>query len=302
MVPKSEFDAAAPPAQGEAVQVRLLSINVGTRRITASMRDGSESDHADVQEYLDGQEAPAGATVGEAAAHPPEPNRVRRKLLRWKSPRPPNSGWSSASPAASAQEKAPLPIFFRAAARRSSTPMSSPAKSSSRRARCSTRSSLQFGPEIIRADGTLDRPALAAVVFGHRDRELKLNLITHPSIRERTLALIKAQPASANVVVVVPLLFRSGFETHCDKVVSVVAPHALRVERVIRRDHISKAQVEDRMAAQLDYEAYELRADVVIRNDGDLAALERASNDAWTELTKAGQERKWFPTRAVDRP
>jgi small subunit ribosomal protein S1 len=68
MVPKSEFDAAAPPAQGEAVQVRLLSINVGTRRITASMRDGSETEHADVQEYLDGQEAPAGATNGEAAA------------------------------------------------------------------------------------------------------------------------------------------------------------------------------------------------------------------------------------------
>lgn len=144
-----------------------------------------------------------------------------------------------------------------------------------------------FGREILRADGTLDRPALAALVFGHRGREYKLNVITHPSIRERTLALIKAQPASANVVVVVPLLFRSGFETHCDKVVSVVAPHAMRVERIIRRDHISKAQVEDRMAAQVEYEAYELRADVVIRNDGDLTALERASDDAWMELTKS---------------
>src|SRR5450755_607518 len=68
MVPKSEFDAAAPPAQGEAVQVRLLSINTGTRRITASMRDGTETDNADVQEYLDGQEAPAAATIGDATA------------------------------------------------------------------------------------------------------------------------------------------------------------------------------------------------------------------------------------------
>ena len=147
----------------------------------------------------------------------------------------------------------------------------------------------EFGPAILRADGTLDRPALAAAVFGKRDREARLNQITHPAIRARTLALIKAQPATADVVVVVPLLFQSGFETHCDKVVSVIAPRAQRVERVMRRDNVSAGQVEERMGAQLDDEAYERRADVVIRNDGDLAALERASNDAWTELTKTGK-------------
>jgi dephospho-CoA kinase len=144
-----------------------------------------------------------------------------------------------------------------------------------------------FGREIIRADGTLDRPVLAAAVFGDRDREARLNAITHPAIRERTLALIKAQPASANVVVVVPLLFQTGFEAHCDKVVSVIAPRAQRVERVMRRDNVSSAQVDERMAAQLDDEEYEKRADVVIRNDGDLTALERASDDAWTELLKS---------------
>jgi len=150
-----------------------------------------------------------------------------------------------------------------------------------------------FGREIIHADGTLDRPALAAAVFGHRDREAQLNRITHPAIRERTLAIIKAQPASANVVVVVPLLFQSGFEAHCDTVVSVIAPRAQRVERVMRRDNVSSAQVDERMAAQLDDEEYERRADVVIRNDGDLAALERASSEAWTELTEsAGMDQR----------
>jgi dephospho-CoA kinase len=143
----------------------------------------------------------------------------------------------------------------------------------------------EFGPAILRADGTLDRPALAAAVFGNRDREARLNQITHPAIRERTLSQINALPASANVVVVVPLLFQSGFETHCDTVVSVVAPRAQRVERVMRRDKVTAAQVEERMAAQLDDEAYERRADVVIRNQGDLTALERAANGAWAELT-----------------
>jgi small subunit ribosomal protein S1 len=70
MVPKSEFDAAAPPAQGEQVQVRLLSINTGTRRITASMNkvSGTSSESGEVQEYLEGQEEPAGNSIGEVVA------------------------------------------------------------------------------------------------------------------------------------------------------------------------------------------------------------------------------------------
>jgi dephospho-CoA kinase len=144
----------------------------------------------------------------------------------------------------------------------------------------------EFGPGIVRADGTLDRTALAGAVFGDRDREARLNQITHPAIRERTLAAMRALPASAMVVVVVPLLFQSGFDSYCDQVVSVIAPRAQRVERAMRRDGISAALVEKRMAAQLSDAEYENRADIVIRNDGDLAALERAVSDTWSELNR----------------
>jgi small subunit ribosomal protein S1 len=70
MVPKSEFDAAAPPAQCEQVQVRLLSINIGTRRITASMSkvSGTSSEGSEVQEYIEGQEEPTGNSIGEVVA------------------------------------------------------------------------------------------------------------------------------------------------------------------------------------------------------------------------------------------
>jgi ribosomal protein S1 len=70
MVPKSEFDAAAPPAQGEQVQVRLLSINTGTRRITASMNkvSGTSSETGEVQEYIEGQEEPTGTSIGDVVA------------------------------------------------------------------------------------------------------------------------------------------------------------------------------------------------------------------------------------------
>ena len=95
---------------------------------------------------------------------------------------------------------------------------------------------------------------------------------------------MKAQPASALVVVVVPLLFQTGFEAYCDRVVSVVAPRTQRIERVMRRDGVSGAQVEERMSAQLSDEEYEKRADLVIHNDGDIAELERASDKVWADL------------------
>jgi dephospho-CoA kinase len=148
----------------------------------------------------------------------------------------------------------------------------------------------EFGPGILRADGTLDRAALAGAAFGDRKREARLNEITHPAIRERTLAAMREQPASAMVVVVVPLLLQSGFDSYCDQVVSVVAPRAQRVERAMRRDGISAEQVEKRMAAQLTDDEYEKRADLVIRNDGDMDALERAVGEAWSELEQRNRE------------
>jgi dephospho-CoA kinase len=148
----------------------------------------------------------------------------------------------------------------------------------------------EFGSGILRADGTLDRTALAAAVFGDRDREARLNQITHPAIRERTLAAMRALPASEMVVVVVPLLLQSGFDSYCDQVVSVVASRAQRVERAMRRDGMSSEQVEKRMAAQLTDEEYEKRADIVVRNDGDMDALERAVDEAWSELERLNRE------------
>ncbi|HEY5093546.1 MAG TPA: dephospho-CoA kinase [Candidatus Eremiobacteraceae bacterium] len=144
----------------------------------------------------------------------------------------------------------------------------------------------EFGGAILKSDGTLDRAALAAAAFGDRLREARLNQLTHPAIRERTIAAMKAQPASAMVVLVVPLLLQTGFDAYCDRVVCVIAKRALRVERVVLRDGVLAAQVEARMAAQLSDEEYEIRADIVIRNDGDLAALQHEAKEAWAKLVR----------------
>jgi len=153
----------------------------------------------------------------------------------------------------------------------------------------------EFGGAIRNPDGSLDRTALAAAVFGDRDRETRLNALTHPAIRERTIAAMRAYPASAMVVVIVPLLLQTGFDELCDCIVSVVAPRELRVKRVMRRDSMRAVGVEQRMAAQLSDEEYEKRADIVIKNDGDLAALERASARAWAKLVRLRDARQRLP-------
>jgi dephospho-CoA kinase len=142
----------------------------------------------------------------------------------------------------------------------------------------------EFGGGVITPDGKLDREALARIVFADpRQREL-LNRLTHPAIRERTQQLIAAQPPDATVVVVVPLLFEAEFDKLCDSVVAVVADPDLRRSRVAERDRVKEESVAARMKAQLADEEYARRAKHVIRNDGDLAHLERQVAVVWDSI------------------
>jgi len=142
----------------------------------------------------------------------------------------------------------------------------------------------EFGPGVLSPDGRLDREALAKIVFADEAKRKRLNQLTHPEILKRVLAAIGRQPPSAIVIVVVPLLFESGFERNCDKVVSVVAPESVRVRRVMDRDGSAEADVRARIETQLADGEYERRAHVVVRNDGDREALEREADRAWAEI------------------
>ena len=145
----------------------------------------------------------------------------------------------------------------------------------------------EFGPGIVRADGTLDRAALAAIAFADPAKRAKLNALTHPAILKRVLALIAQQSPSAVVVVVVPLLFESRFQDNCNAVIAVVAPAALRRMRLQTRDGLSIADIDARMQAQLADEDYAREATLVIRNDADREELERQVDAAWRRLTAA---------------
>ena len=140
-------------------------------------------------------------------------------------------------------------------------------------------------PHAIGAGGALDRPALAAVVFGDEAARARLNAITHP--RVRALAALREAAAPDGVVVhVVPLLFEGDFWRTCERTVVVIAPDEVRIARVIARDAAERAAVERRMAAQIDPALARRRADYVVENDGDLAALRERSRQTYDALQR----------------
>jgi dephospho-CoA kinase len=139
-------------------------------------------------------------------------------------------------------------------------------------------------PETIAPDGSLDRPALAAIVFHDSGARDELNAIVHPEVR-RLSAEREAQAGAEQIVVHdVPLLFESGFYRACDANVVVVAEKETRIGRIVARSGFEPEDVEKRMSAQIDPERARELADYTIENDGTIAALADATAEVFGDL------------------
>ncbi len=128
-------------------------------------------------------------------------------------------------------------------------------------------------PHAVDEQGSLDRAALARIVFADPNAREQLNRIVHPLVRARAAEIEAALPATALVVHVVPLLFEGDYWRTCDRTVLVVAPPAVRVARAAARDATTAERIEARMAAQIDPGRAAAMADFVIDNSGTLDDL-----------------------------
>ena len=144
-----------------------------------------------------------------------------------------------------------------------------------------------FGPGVIHADGSLDRAALAGIVFADPESLARLNAITHPRIAARSGELLAAAPADAVVVYDMPLLVEQGAVAlqGWDAIVVVDAPDEVRLARLVERG-LSETDARSRMDAQASREDRNGVADYVVDNAGDLAALERQVASLWESLTR----------------
>lgn len=147
-----------------------------------------------------------------------------------------------------------------------------------------------FGGGILQRDGSLDRPALSAIVFAPdaSDKLARLNSITHKYVIaecERWLAERERAGDSA-AIIDAPQLFESGLDRRCDIVVSVSADREQRIERIVQRDGIARKRAEARIAAQHDERFFAQHSDFVIDSgDGaDVAAQVDRVIERITEL------------------
>lgn len=143
----------------------------------------------------------------------------------------------------------------------------------------------RFGPSVIAADGSLDRPGLGAVVFADESARVDLEAITHPAIRDLAVARLTAAPADSVVVHDHPLLVEMGMAALCDLVVVVDVPEDVQVDRLVSLRGITEADARARLAAQSTRDERVAAADVVIDNTGSVADLEVEVGRLWERVT-----------------
>jgi dephospho-CoA kinase len=144
-----------------------------------------------------------------------------------------------------------------------------------------------FGRAIVAPDGTIDRKRLGAIVFGDAERRRALNTIVHPLIFQeivREIADRRAAGFSGHVVLEAPVLLEAKGTGLVDRIWVVTAPHPAIHERLAASRDLTPEEIEARMAAQLSDAERRAHADLVIENDGDVAALRRRVAAAWRTL------------------
>ncbi|MFL6137892.1 MAG: dephospho-CoA kinase [Frankiaceae bacterium] len=146
-----------------------------------------------------------------------------------------------------------------------------------------------FGTGVLAADGSLDRSALAAVVFADPAERARLEAIVHPRVRALAAEAFAAAAAAAPDAIVVndvPLLVEAGLAGAYDVVVVVAADPAVQLRRLVEGRGMSEADARARIAAQATPEQRLAVADLVIGNDGSLADLAERVAAVWAALRK----------------
>ncbi len=142
-----------------------------------------------------------------------------------------------------------------------------------------------FGDSVFNEDGTLDRQAMAEIVFNNKEKLDQLSSILHPRIRERWLT--EARECGEDFVfVVIPLLFENKLQHYFDEIWVITADEEERIHRVMKRDRVTSDDVTGRIANQMPESEKIAAADVVIDTTGGFEATRASTEAALAELKR----------------
>lgn len=145
----------------------------------------------------------------------------------------------------------------------------------------------RFGNQVLRVDGSLDRPRLRRIMLENPAHREALNAIVHPPVQTRRNQLVGEARARGDAIVVndIPLLFEVLDPTAFDFVILVDAPEAVRRAR-LRERGLGTEEIDRLLAAQLPAHVKRGRSDIVLDNGGTLERLKRDAWDAWQTIKK----------------
>lgn len=144
----------------------------------------------------------------------------------------------------------------------------------------------RFGAGVMRPDGTLDRAALAALVFSDRSARAALEAIIHPEVRRRIREwFVSHPPQTALAIADIPLLFETGQEHDFDRVIVCACDPGEQLRRIVARNGLTEEAARQRLAAQWPIAEKVDRAHHVIRTDGSFAETESQIRAVFETLT-----------------
>jgi dephospho-CoA kinase len=144
-----------------------------------------------------------------------------------------------------------------------------------------------FGPEILAADGTLDRVKMASIVFNDADRRAQLNAIVHPLVFEAQsewLAAREAEDPRGIAVIDAALMIESGSHQRFTKLIAVWCDPAIQLERLMLRNNLSETEALRRIGAQMPQEEKKRYADFLIDSSEGFAETRRQTAEVFERL------------------
>jgi len=144
-----------------------------------------------------------------------------------------------------------------------------------------------FSEDMVLADGSLNRPLLASIIFSDPEKKKLLESLLHPLIRDlwlKNLAQLR-QSGAPIVAYIVPLFFESTADMkEIEKVILISAPEETRINRIMARDLFPRTIAEQRIKAQLPDSVKIPKSDFVIKNDSSLESLENQAQEVFQKL------------------